>query len=103
MLHLLAALRPENPALQEYVDRLLEAAKASAIQRFPPEGPDMLSRRELDVLRLLASGASNREIAGQLYITLNTTKKHLTHIFMKLGVADRRSALKRARELGLVI
>jgi LuxR family maltose regulon positive regulatory protein len=61
-----------------------------------------LSPRELEVLQLLAAGASNAEIARQLVITLNTTKKHLTHIFGKLGVANRRDAVARGRLLGLV-
>jgi LuxR family maltose regulon positive regulatory protein len=55
------------------------------------------------VLRLLAVGASNAEIAQKLVITLNTTKKHITHIFEKLAVTNRAEAVARARELGLVV
>jgi len=61
-----------------------------------------LSARELEVLRLLVQGSSNAEIAQELVITLNTTKKHVTHIFEKLGVTKRSDAARRARELELV-
>ncbi len=60
-----------------------------------------LSERELEVLRPLAAGKQNREIAAELFVALNTVKKHVTHIFEKLGVANRTAAAARARELGL--
>lgn len=60
-----------------------------------------LSDRELDVLRLVAQGASNKEIAGALFIAEGTVKNHLTNIFSKLDVRDRTQAALRARELGL--
>ena len=56
----------------------------------------------MEVLQLIALGDSNAEIAGKLVITLNTTKKHVTHIFEKLEVGNRSRAVLRARELGLV-
>jgi DNA-binding CsgD family transcriptional regulator len=56
--------------------------------------------RELEVLQLLAAGAPNRVIAEQLVVTLETVKKHLSHLFDKLGVANRTQAVARARELG---
>ena len=62
-----------------------------------------LSIRELDVLRLMALGHSNTEIAQKLVITLNTTKKQVTHIFGKLDVNNRSKAVNRARELRLVM
>jgi LuxR family transcriptional regulator, maltose regulon positive regulatory protein len=61
-----------------------------------------LTARELEVLRLLAAGASNRAIAEQLVVTLETVKKHLSHIFDKLGVANRTQAVGRGRQLGLL-
>jgi LuxR family maltose regulon positive regulatory protein len=63
---------------------------------------EALSERELEVLRLVAAGKPNREIAGELYVALDTVKKHLTHIFEKLGAANRTQATARARELGLL-
>jgi len=61
-----------------------------------------LSGRELEVLRLLASGASNKEIAAALVIAEGTAKNHITSILAKLGVRDRTQAALRARELGLL-
>jgi LuxR family transcriptional regulator, maltose regulon positive regulatory protein len=63
---------------------------------------EALSERELDVLKLLAAGKANREIADDLYVTLHTVKKHITHILGKLGAANRTEAAARARELGLL-
>jgi LuxR family maltose regulon positive regulatory protein len=61
-----------------------------------------LSEREIEVLRLLASGRSNRDIAGELFVTLDTVKKHVTHILGKLEVVNRTEAAVRARSIGLV-
>ena len=61
-----------------------------------------LSERELEVLRLLAAGKRNREIAQELWVGLDTVKKHVTHILDKLGATNRTEATTRARELGLL-
>jgi DNA-binding NarL/FixJ family response regulator len=61
-----------------------------------------LSEREMEILSLIARGASNKEIADQLYIAEGTVKNHITHILGKLGVRDRTQAALKARELGLV-
>ncbi len=61
-----------------------------------------LSPRELEILRLLANGATNREIAAQLVLAEGTVKNHVTSILGKLGVTDRTSAALRAKELGLL-
>ncbi len=66
----------------------------------PPVVP--LSERELDVLRLLAGGRSNREIAGALHLAEGTVKNHVTNVLGKLGARDRTQAALRARELGLL-
>jgi DNA-binding NarL/FixJ family response regulator len=63
---------------------------------------DPLSERELEILSLIARGASNKEIASQLYIAEGTVKNHITHILSKLGVRDRTQAALKARELGLL-
>jgi DNA-binding NarL/FixJ family response regulator len=55
-----------------------------------------LTERELDVLRLIAGGSSNREAAAQLFISESTVKTHLLHIYEKLGVRDRASAVSEA-------
>ncbi len=54
------------------------------------------------MLRLVAAGEQNQEIADELYLALNTVKKHVTHIFEKLGAANRTDAAARARALGLL-
>jgi LuxR family maltose regulon positive regulatory protein len=61
-----------------------------------------LSQRELDVLRLLPSRLSQREIAAELYVSFNTVRTHTRVIFSKLGVSSRAEAVARARELGLL-
>lgn len=61
-----------------------------------------LTEREGEVLLLLSEGRSNREIAERLVVTLDTVKKHLTHIFGKLDAASRTQAIARARELHLL-
>ena len=61
-----------------------------------------LSNREMEVLQLLADGMSNKEIAAQLYISNQTVKTHIAHIFNKLGVSDRTEAVAAALRTGLV-
>ncbi|MCA9943643.1 MAG: hypothetical protein KC449_09195 [Anaerolineales bacterium] len=61
-----------------------------------------LSERELEVLRLVADGRSNREIAGELFVTVGTVKKHLNNVYGKLGVARRTEAVAQAQRLKLL-
>ena len=63
---------------------------------------EQLTSRELEVLGMLAAGKSNQAIADQLVITLDTVKKHVSHLLGKLGAANRTEAVTRARELGLI-
>ena len=63
---------------------------------------EQLTSRELEVLTMLAAGKSNQAIAGQLVVTLDTVKKHVSHVLGKLGAANRTEAVTRARELGLI-
>lgn len=65
-------------------------------------GEGGLTRKEREVLARLADGLSNREIAEALYITPATVKTHLTHIYTKLGAANRQEALARAVALGVL-
>ncbi|MDX1415335.1 MAG: LuxR C-terminal-related transcriptional regulator [Candidatus Promineifilaceae bacterium] len=64
--------------------------------------PEPLSPREMELLRLVAAGKSNREIAAELFIALGTVKSHLHHIYQKLGVDSRTQAIVRGRGLGLL-
>ena len=66
------------------------------------ESGEHISERELEVLRLMARGASNHEIAEQLVITVGTVKSHINHIFVKLDAHNRTEAVARARGLGLI-
>ena len=63
---------------------------------------EQLSERELDVLRLLGSDLNGPDIARELFVSLNTMRTHTKSIYMKLGVKDRRSAVRRAEELDLI-
>jgi LuxR family maltose regulon positive regulatory protein len=70
-----------------------------------PEGaalPRPLTERELEVLRLLARGMSNRQISHRLFLTEGTVKQHLHNIYQKLDVRSRTQAVARARELSLL-
>jgi len=64
--------------------------------------PEPLSEREIELLRLIASGSSNKEIAEALFITEGTVKNHITHILGKLSVRDRTQAAIKAKEIGLI-
>jgi two-component system, NarL family, response regulator LiaR len=61
-----------------------------------------LSKRELDVLNLMATGLSNEEIAGKLFVSLNTVKTHSSNIFVKLDVKRRTQAVEKAKRLNII-
>jgi DNA-binding NarL/FixJ family response regulator len=63
---------------------------------------ESLSERELEILRLIAQGASNREIAGALFLAEGTIKNHVTNILGKLDVRDRTQAALKAKDTGLI-
>ncbi len=112
--------RHRDHPLSGYADKLLAAfaqtaaASKSAIihQKSDTIEPEVrptknmlvepLSERELEVLKLLRSELSGPEIAGQLIVSLNTLRTHTKNIFHKLGVNNRRAAIRRAKELGLI-
>jgi LuxR family maltose regulon positive regulatory protein len=96
---------------REDLARLVDAFERAGLPIRAPAGRggvvvaglvEPLTARELEVLQLLAAGAPNRVIAEQLVVTQETVKKHLSHLFDKLGVANRTQAVARARELGLL-
>ncbi|MHA6524286.1 response regulator [Tessaracoccus sp. G1721] len=67
------------------------------------QGVPTLSAREIDVLRLVAEGVTNREIAKRLFISEGTVKTHLVHAFAKLGAESRTAAVAAARRHGLLV
>jgi len=91
-----------------YVATLLEASGETTATTLDPmslrSSPllEALTRRELEVLRLLMDGASNREIAQQLVLSVNTVKKHVLNICGKLGVQSRAQAIVQARTLNFL-
>ena len=99
--------RNRSHPLSGYVDKILAAfpksgaeSKSADIQQ-NSDMIDPLSERELEVLRLLRSGLSGPEIAQQLIVSLNTLRSHTKSIYNKLGVNNRRAAIRRAEELDL--
>ncbi|MGB8381104.1 MAG: LuxR C-terminal-related transcriptional regulator, partial [Dermatophilaceae bacterium] len=77
-------------------------ASSSRARRTAPGMVDSLTERELAVLAYLPRRIKHRDIAAELYITMNTLKTHLASIYRKLGVSDRDEAATRAAELGLL-
>ncbi|MCK0112580.1 LuxR C-terminal-related transcriptional regulator [Ornithinimicrobium sp. F0845] len=99
----LARRRPDS----ELVVRLLERRADGILPREVTREargtlPDPLSERELDVLRLLGSDLGGPAIARELFVSLNTVRTHTRHIYTKLGVNNRRAAISRAHQLGLL-
>jgi LuxR family maltose regulon positive regulatory protein len=90
----------------QYVRKLLMAfpgvEPALALPEQAADMEDPLSERELEVLRLLATGLSNPEIADELYIAVSTVRSHCKNIYSKLNVHRRWDAVRRAQELGLI-
>ncbi len=94
---------------REYVGKVLAAFAAERSPHRVPVPPqpasplvEPLSRREVEVLRLIAEGCSNQEISRRLFVALDTVKGHNRTIFSKLQVGRRTEAVARARELGLL-
>jgi LuxR family maltose regulon positive regulatory protein len=110
MMQLLREASARN-IMPDYIGKLLTAFEAEKQNR--ADTPDLppaplaqtliepLSERELEVLRLLRSELSGPEIAQQLIVSINTFRTHTKNIFSKLGVNDRRAAIRRAEELDL--
>lgn len=105
------ALRGESPLDQELAMQLLRRAaignKQNTVPAPVPVGesgllPEPLTPRELEVVRLLAQGKTNRQIAQELVISFATAKVHVEHIIAKLKVSDRSQAVRRVEEAGLL-
>jgi LuxR family maltose regulon positive regulatory protein len=86
---------------RSYVKKIMIGFKASTPQKI--KGLiESLSEREIEVLHLITSGLSNKDIAEKLFISLNTVKTHTKNINSKLNVNSRTRAIARAKELGIL-
>lgn len=109
MLELLRQAKPGSN-FPGFIDRLCSLSEKWGLgenaQRKRKVAQDQLTEplrpRELEILQLIATGISNPEISEKLYISVNTVKTHITHIFRKLDVSRRTQAVARARELGIL-
>jgi LuxR family maltose regulon positive regulatory protein len=101
----LAAEGAERDALAALAEAVALAAPEGYVRVFQDEGAPLaalLDRLAPAGRRLLAAGRSNREIAEELVVALDTVKKHVSHVLDKLGAANRTQAVAHARELGLL-
>ena len=90
--------------LPDYLAKLLSAFGSDFVSSAPGGAtlPEPLTPRELDVVRLVAAGLTNREIGEQLVISVETVKRHVSNVCDKLGAGNRTEAAARARELDLL-
>ena len=96
---------PANTSLKPYVDELSVRAEAVVASSKGPAGlppGGVLSERELEVLRLLASRLTTTEIAGALYVSANTVKSHMKNIYRRLDVSSRAAAVRSGEARGLI-
>jgi DNA-binding NarL/FixJ family response regulator len=112
---LLKCLIQHQPG-QTYAQQVLKACQGEYRKNAPSEPggkrrpliseqapANILTRREIEIIPLLAEGLSDSEIAARLYIAPVTVKKHLQNIYKKLNVKNRIEALKKNREIGIII
>jgi two-component system, NarL family, response regulator LiaR len=98
------ALKLAQPTIETIVVQMQKPESQNG--EFEPDHFEMerlgLSRREIEVLLLIAQGLSNKEIAGQLFVSLNTIKSHSSRLFDKLDVSSRTQAVEKGRRLLLI-
>jgi len=86
----------------QITERILESVEGLKNEFMSLERPDPLTNRETEILRLMAGGYSNKEIANSIFVAEGTVKNHVSNILSKLGVRDRTRAVLKALELGLI-
>jgi DNA-binding NarL/FixJ family response regulator len=96
-----SAAKGQSPIGPEMARKLVNLVAHSPIVTAPPTASE-LSEREIEVLRLIADGLSNKEIAEKLFIAEGTAKNHVSNILSKLEARDRAQAVARAKELNLL-
>lgn len=82
------------------VTKLVQAPKEPDQQQVDKLG---LSKREYEILQLISEGLSNQQIAGKLFVSENTVKKHVSNLFLKLDVQRRTEAIKKAKDLNILV
>jgi LuxR family maltose regulon positive regulatory protein len=94
-----------DPAQADLISEILALRarlQSSAVRQASESLPEPLTESETRVLRLLATDLSKQEIGNELYVSVNTVKTHVKHVYAKLDVRTRRQAVQRARALGLL-
>lgn len=97
-----AAINGESILSEEILRKLLSYALRYPTRQPSLQAPAVLSEREAEILELVAQGASNKVIAGELSLSQNTVKKYLMGIFAKLGATSRTGAVINAQQMGLL-
>jgi LuxR family maltose regulon positive regulatory protein len=99
---LLGHLQQVDPGADTFVRELVADLTHDERTTTPETLTENLTDRELSILRYLPSMMTNEEIAGELFVSVNTVKAHLKRIYRKLGVVSRREAVRRAHDLGMI-
>jgi DNA-binding NarL/FixJ family response regulator len=97
-----SAAQGQSPLGPEMTRKLVNLVTHSPLAPVTPPAASDLSEREIEVLRLIADGSSNKEIAEKLFIAEGTAKNHVSNILSKLEARDRAQAVARAKELKLL-
>ena len=97
-----AAGTRDQKALQAEIEKLVKHAILKSADKAEPRISELLSNREIEMLKLLATGMNNKQIADKLCLSLRTIKTHMSNIFTKMNVASRSEALVEALRSGLI-
>ncbi len=97
-----AVRRPLRPARPTFTNAVVARARAATAPVPGRELADPLTDREVEILSYLPSRLTNTELAEQCFVSVNTIKTHMAHIYRKLDAANRNEAIARAREIGLL-
>ena len=92
-----------SPALDGYIHQIITAFGAETQSAENEDDDSILSAREIEVIQLISSGKSNKQIAEELVISLSTVKSHVHHICTKLNAANRTQAIAICRERGIIL
>lgn len=99
----LKLIKPKVQIVEHIVEKVHQAESTDTFKLNEDTLNELgLSKRELEVLQLMATGLSNQEIAGQLFVSLNTIKTHTSKVFEKLDVKRRTQAVEKAKRLSLI-